>query len=512
MRARTYDRPRPLEDDRMLELSKGANVCPFKKDDGHEYQRWKANNIPIAWFVNSSKRPSKDDIVIHPTGFALLDIDRCPGEDIITNHPAVYGIYKSANGTHILTHALGYGDTPEGWSDTYHKVAYSVLRDIWKKQPNIQLDPKNSLHTQGCYLWHSEWILNPNYDPQWKPQRESVPQETLDKMYDKPVSKGKKGKATTLPITDEEIKKLPYTPDVLKDFRDMDYSVYLEYHADDYTIVKGKAPKYTYEADLDGNVTQICRNTGTVVSIWYPYMSVGKGNVNDEGRIEKGHRRRSLYCHLISICKFLGERIDRDYILYDSVNWIYRHCERGEQFPKCEILQEVANALSNWKNEERHNPCVDRRGCICGDYYIDPATGEEMEMDRRMKLSRNARMRKKYRVEDALSFWIPSSTFDENVDELVCLTARSRRTIVGYLRAAMQVPELVERHPWLAGIKLPTSGRRTQAITIKDREGTIHEFTSKKACMAFLGCSKPTLVAFLNGKSRLNKRFELIRG
>jgi hypothetical protein len=76
----------------------------------------------------------------------------------------------------------------------------------------------------------------------------------------------------------------------------------------------------------------------------------------------------------------------------------------------------------------------------------------------------------------------------------------------------MQVPELVERHPWLAGIKLPTSGRRTQAITIKDREGTIHEFTSKKACMAFLGCSKPTLVAFLHGKSRLNKRFELIRG
>lgn len=76
----------------------------------------------------------------------------------------------------------------------------------------------------------------------------------------------------------------------------------------------------------------------------------------------------------------------------------------------------------------------------------------------------------------------------------------------------MQVPELVARHPWLAGIELPTAGRRTHAITLKDREGTIHEFLSKKACMDFLKCSKPTLVAFLHGKSRLNQRFEILRG
>lgn len=53
-------------------------------------------------------------------------------------------------------------------------------------------------------------------------------------------------------------------------------------------------------------------------------------------------------------------------------------------------------------------------------------------------------------------------------------------------------------------------GKRTEAITLKDNYGNVYSFDSKKECMEFLGCVQSTFSSFLNGKSKLNKKYYIV--
>lgn len=241
-------------------------------------------------------------------------------------------------------------------------------------------------------------------------------------------------------------------------------------------------------------------------------MSRGGGNVNAHGRIKKGHRRVSIYTHLVRVCKFLGEdRIDCDYLLYDAVNWVHRYCEDGDRFPKKEVFGEVINAVSGWRTDTRHNLYADRRKYICGEFLIDPSTGEEVPMEKGTKIGRSAKMRKTDRILEVLYLWFPKCSFEENIAELLHHTGLTRKTLLDYLRRAKANAEYVSRYPWLVNLKFPSRGGRNQCISIRNKkDGTVHVFKSKAACLSFLKVSKPTFIRFTVGRSKLNKHWELV--
>lgn len=514
-KATSTDTPQVLEYIHLLDVAhRLREPCPYIKDDGDAYFSWKLANLPIVWFTNARRRPRKTDKYLYPTGFALIDIDCGPGIEIQTHHPAVFAVNRTKNGVHILVHAMGFGDTNKGWTETYHQVAFSVWSELREKHTGIRLDPKSRFITQGCYLWNTEWRLNDRFDPKWKPPQESVAQEILDQMYSSPVDDTSCEPSTSkaFHLSDQDIARSGFSDELLRNFLKMSYGTFLEYYEDDYTIVTGDTPRFTPHTDYEGNVTEMCRSDGSLSTIWFPYMNRGGGGVTAHGRIKKGHRRVSLYTHLVRVCKYLGEdRIDRDYLLYDAVSWVHRHCEDGDRFPKKELFGEVGNAIAGWRTDTRHNLYADRRKYISGEFLVDPSTGEEVPMEKGTKISRAAKMRKTDRILDVLYLWFPKNTFEENIAELLRLTGLTRKTLLDYLRRAKANTEYVLRYPWLADLVLPSRGGRNQGITIRDKEdGSLHRFKSKAECLAFLKVSKPTFGRFTTGKSKLNRRWELL--
>ena len=513
--ATSTDTPQVLDDIHLLDVAYRLKAaCPFRKDDGDVYFNWKLANLPIVWFTHAGRRPRKSDRHLYPTGFALIDIDCGPGIEIETHHPAVYAVNRTKNGVHILVHAMGFGGTNKGWTDTYHSVAFSVWSELHKKHTDIRLDPKSRFITQGCFLWNTVWRLNEGFNPKWKPPQESVAQEILDLMYTSHVedTSEEPNSSNTFNLSDKDIARSGFSDELLRNFQKMDYGTFLEYYGDDFSIVTGDTPRFTPHTDYEGNVTEMCRSDGSLSSIWFPYMSRGGGNVTAHGRIKKGHRRVSIYTHLVRVCKFLGEdRIDCDYLLYDAVSWVHRCCEDGDRFPKKELFGEVVNAIAGWRTDTKHNTYTDRRKYICGEFLIDPSTGEEVPMEKGTKIGRSAKMRKTDRILEVLYLWFPKCSFEENIAELLHHTGLTRKTLLDYLRRAKANAEYVSRYPWLVNLKFPSRGGRNQGISIRDKDdGTVYVFRSKAECLAFLKVSKPTFIRFTTGSSKLNRRWELL--
>jgi len=211
-----------------------------------------------------------------------------------------------------------------------------------------------------------------------------------------------------------------------------------------------------------------------------------------------------------------GSDLNPDRILFDAVWWYEAWCDHSEgQLDKREVLLTVSNAIAR-RGHYEYRAMVDRRSFISGDCMVDANTGEVIPMNKGRKIAANAKCRKTDRIISVVQAWNPSLSVEENIGEVKSwcdgMEKTSERTIVGYIRAAQRMPQLVIDYPWLATISFKGRGRSLKPVTVRDIEsGEVHTFESVKACMEGLGIkTRRTFTLFVKSKTKLNKRFEVV--
>ena len=509
--------------DYMRWLVAKSEKCPYTKADGSNYDIFKRSYLPIIYFTDQPYRPDKESPVI-PSGFCCIDIDNTNTRFIIT-HPSVFAVNYTSNGTHIIAHSFdGWGSTNRAWQQTYDRMAFIIQQGLENEYGIVKFDGKCSVYYQGCYVWKTDWWFNDNFDPYYRLPDTYPTQAQIEGLYTKtriPVQdttiKTAKG-VVTVKTKSDEIKSLAdhlrISDGVQSDFLSLNYSDFLKKYADTYEPFTDEEPVFTEYTDYDGNVYSMCKTNGTLVKFWLPFMK--KGARGTDCRIKKGHRRNSIFTRALSVSQHSGGGLDPDRILFDAVWWYETWCDHSEgQLDKREFLLTVSNAIA----KREHYECramVDRRSFISGNCMIDADTGEVIPMDKGRKIAANAKCRRTDRIVSVVREWNPNMSVEENIEEVRAwcdgMEKTSERTIVGYIRAAQKMPRLVEDHPWLATISFNGRGRSSKPVKVRDIEsGEVHTFESVKACMEGLGIkTRRTFTLFVEGKTKLNRRFEVI--
>ena len=190
--------------------------------------------------------------------------------------------------------------------------------------------------------------------------------------------------------------------------------------------------------------------------------------------------------------------------------------ENREKLIECakqEFLENVSNAIA-LRNRYERKPMVDKRGWISGEFMIDLETGECITMEKGQKIAACQECRKTNRIEDMLSDWNSSLSFDDAITDVMSWCGiKSRKTAISYLKIAKSNEEYLSKFPFLKDIEIKEGrGRSPKELKIEDvASGTVYTFKSHKECMAFLGINKASLSRFLKGKSRLNNKYKVVR-
>lgn len=514
--------------------------CPYNKQDGYKYKEWKSLNLPIIYFTNDIYRPSKDNIKVNPSGYAVIDIDDIPDKEFVTNHPAVSNINYTANGTHIYIHTRSWGMTLKEWQNTYNSIGFEIWQDLCDRYGELQFDGNNASYLWGGYVWNTKWWHNPNYNFNYTPSEKYLSDDIITKMYKKGTYK-RAGETILMtakwkPINEYDIgetmtvlaNRNKISEQVKSDFLSMDYLTFLQKYGKEYRPIMGTIPQFSEYMDYEGNIYKMYETKGQMVKLWQPYMQAKQNlSLTADGHfdyhIKIGGRRKSLASHLKQVCQFTADNLNPDHILYDAVNWIYNYCEDGYRFPKLEIMNTLCSMM---KSFDRYDCCLytDKRMFVSGTEMVDIETGEVTKMDKGMKIRANAKCRKTQRIIEIVKHWKPNLSVAENLERIKGredqYSKLNDRTIMSYLESAKKMPDLVKQFPWLehfsskkmnkaqAGLK---GGKVSQPITIKNKvTGTVLVFSSRTECRKHIGCSSKTFVSFLKGNSKLNKKYEIL--
>lgn len=509
---------------------KSIPECPYNKEDAYSYKNWKSSNLPILFFTLTNRRPDRDNAAM-TSSYAMIDID-CDNTRYVSDHPAVCFTNYTGSGTHIFIHsyALGRAKTPKQWQDAYNSIVYEVWSDLCGKYgKDLKMDGHSAMHHWGCYLWNTEWTRNKNLDMEWLPEERYFDSDILEKMYksgtysvmtENTTGYGRKKKQ--IQDNSEIIKKLSghmFSDEVYKDFKGS-HSVgeFVEKYSKKYTIKTGSTPVFTPYTDYLGNTYDMYETKGEMVRLWQPYLVKKSKLIDGKHKIGEGSRHSSLYNHMMQLCIFMHDSIDPDYILYDACHWVSRYFENPKSFGKTEIMSVVTSVIKTYDlYADEWTMWHDKRMFVSGDVRLDKDTGECVKMDKGMKIGANAKCRKTGRIVELIKIWNPDKEIDFNLryarDYCDDLENKSDKTLKDYIECAKQMPELVKDYPWLKDIEIEKKqkGRQKQPVVIENTEtGERFEFKSKKECMEYLGIrSKATFTAFMNGKSKFNKKFKI---
>lgn len=511
----------------LLQSLKSIPPCPCsKKDNPDAYREWKAAHLPILYFTMTNCRPDRDTAAAS-SRYAVIDIDGdCTR--FTSNHPAVCFTNYTSNGTHIFIHscALGSAQTPSEWQEAYNSIAYEVWSDLSAKYGSVKFDGRCAMHTQGAFLWNTEWVRNPNCDMSWMPYERHLGRDTIMDMYSPQsytdMTRNVKGYGSRKREEErgcEIIKKIAsnnFSKKILKDFNESSPAEFVAKYSDKYSIVTGTEPVFSPYTDYLGNTYEMYETRGEMVRLWQPYMTQ-KCNLDDNGnyKIKEGSRHGSLFAHMMQLCIFLNDKIDPDYLLYDACHWVARYFENPKSFGHTEIMSVVTSVLkSYYAFAEDWTLWHDKRMFVSGIVKLDTETGECVTMDKGMKIGANARCRKTSRILELAKMWDPEKNYDDNVrfirDYCDKLEKKSDRTLKEYIECAKNMPELMKEYPWLNDIVLKGRGRKKQPVIVENIEtGEMIEFQSKKECCEWLGISAKHFDRFKNGKTKQNKIYKV---
>lgn len=508
----------PLTNGNFFELlGRITHTCPLNKADTG-YKAWKQNNLPLVYFTNEPHRP-KGDTANTATGYAMVDVDNLPDVRLECNHPAIVATNYTGNGTHFFIYGV-FGDTPQEWQQHYNLYAWEIYNELTKKYGDhqIKLDGHQSQYYWGCYLWGGidNWVFNTNNDKGYFPAHVALSEVQPNTMYDKDtywLSGKENANRTTLIncVGGAIVAQRNISTEMLTDFRMLRYTDFLDKYCTMYDKITGTQQEFTWYTDYKGNTYEMGKTNGQKVVLWEPWMQVSK---NGNFKIKKGNRRRSIFIRALQTSQFTHDFLNPDHILYDSVLWCVCYCEDGLKFPKNELLEQVESAIAKHFNYK----CVlyvDPRQFISGSTILDNETGEVKPMTKNDKIAANARCRKTERIKEVLNIWNPKLTDDENIAEVRTLVdgmnKATSNTIKSYLKIAKGVTQLLTEFPWLADLTFK-AGRKQQAINILNKEtGETIKFESKQQCMKWLGVSKRTFSKFIDGKTKLNQTFEILK-
>ena len=514
------------------------SCCPYTKDDEKKYKNWKSSHLPIVFFTFSNQRPEMT-FSAGTTGYAVIDVDNTNGQKITTNHPSVCQMNHTGNGTHLFIHADGWGITPMEWQQNYNRIAYSVWNDLNARYPGVTLDGHNSVHYQGCYLWNTEWVQNPNYDRNYTPEDTYITDDITSQMYTTGTyTKCECDTFKNYTIYDPTKKNVKVVNDIdamnimsqsiSNEMRDDFFTVKLLEFLKKYWIIYkpiiGTTPVFSQYTDYEGNVYDMYRTNGEMVRLWQPIMQSRKNlRQNEEGKydysIKEGGRKKSLYSHLIQAAQFLESenRMNPDHLLYDAVYWIVNYCENGLRFPKEEIMETVHKVIISYKFEECRMR-FDNRSMVSGGEMVDSETGEVVPMDKGMKIRANAKCRKTERIKDVVGQWHPDKSIDWNVEHIKSWEDKGtmnlkKKTFLNYRGLAKNMPDMVEKYRWLENFEIMEKvGRKCEGIVLQDLcTGEVHEFQSKGECMEWLGIgNRKTFSKFLKGRTKFSKKYKVL--
>ena len=523
----------PLTDENFFSVIDSITpVCPLSKEDAG-YKDWKGENLPLLYFTNKPKRPDEESST-YSTGYAMIDVDNMPNKRLESSHPSVVAINYTGNGTHFIIRGV-FGSTPREWQLQYNRYAWEIFNELTSQYGAVKFDGRLSLCYWGCFIWggRDNWVLNTKKVPDYKPENIELTEAQLEQIYDAgsytladcTTAKGKgnvkKQKASTCSLSLREYAEYTgISNEMREDFFSLSYTEYLDIYSIQYDRITGTTQNYDWYTDYQGNVYEMGKANGTKVMLWQPWMknpnTVPK---NDDGtpdyRIQKGHRRASIYWRALQTSQLTRDHINPNHILFDAVNWCVHYCVDGVKFPKRELLQQVCNAVNR---RDTYKSCLkkDPRKFISGDEMLDSETGEIVDMTRTDKIAANARCRKTERIKETAMEWNPNLSFEENLEEVrnwsYGMRNATKRTILKYLKTAQTMPELVKEYPWLLDLTFHKAGRSKEPITIKNSEsGEMLEFDSKEDCMRYIGIkSRRTFTKFLLGQTKYNKTYEVL--
>lgn len=505
-------------------------TCPLKKED-KDYKEWKQENLPLVYFTQTSKRP-KGDSAVHATGYAMIDVDNLPNVRCVSNHPAVVATNYTGNGTHFFIGGV-FGQTPREWQLEYNKFAWEIFRELTDKYGDLKFDGRSSQYDWGCYLWggRENWSVNFNRNINYKPANIELSEEQLDRMYDEDsywlagnTANTTKIKVNETTASEDIIRKLAdfrgISTEMRNDYLSMRYTDFLNKYSEQYNKITGIEQVFDWYTDYEGNTYEMGKTNGQKVILWEIWMqnphSVPKGaDGRPDYRIQKGHRRESIFKRALQTTQFTHDHLNPDHILYDAVLWCADCCVDGLKFPKKELLEQVCNAISRSSTYD----CrlyFDPRQFISGSDRIDKETGEIIPMWKGDKIAANARCRKTERIKEVVKVWDLDLSDEENIEEVRSwidgMEHTTQRTVISYLKAAQKMPELLVEYPWLKDLSFNKAGRCTEHIEIRDlHSGELIRFESKKDCMEWLGIkSRRTFAKFLDGLTKFNQEYEVV--
>ena len=509
----------------MLWLKEKSKECQYTKADDSKpskpYSNFKSLYLPIIFFTLSGYRPDKQSPVI-PSGFCCLDIDDTDTRFEIT-HPAVFAINYTSNGTHIIAHSSnGWGSTNKAWQETYDKMAYEIQRSLENTYGVVKFDGMSSKYYQGCYVWKTDWWFNPHFDPSYVLPNTYLTGEQIKGLYIKkrnPVKsntvktvKGVKEVKTKSEIMTELTDYIGIPDEAADDFLSMQYNDFLWKYHGEYGHFEDEQPDFKWVKTYNGKTYLMCKTNGTLLKFWLPFMV--KGARGMDCKIKKGNRRLSVFNRALSTAQYSGDNLNPVKILTDAVWWYVTWCDRSvDELDKQEFLENVINAIAVRNSYERR-PMVDKRGWISGEFMIDLGTGELIPMEKGQKIAACQECRKTERIEDMLQDWNSSLPYEDSISDVMSWCGiKSRKTAISYLKTAKANEEYLLKFPFLNDIEIKEGrGRSPKELTIEDiASGEVYSFKSHKECMAYLGINKASLSRFLKGKSRLNKKYKVLR-
>lgn len=502
-------------------------ACPLKKED-KGYKEWKQENLPLVYFTESQKRP-KGDSAVHATGYAMIDLDNNPNVRCVSNHPAVVATNYTGNGTHFFISGV-FGATPREWQLEYNKFAWELYIELTAKYGDLKFDGRLSQYDWGCYLWgnRANWVVNGSPNLNYKPTDIELSDEQLNKMYDEDsywvagsTAKTSKEKDASEEVIRELADYRGISTEMRNDYLSMRYTDFLDKYSKQYNKITGTEQEFEWYTDYDGNTYEMGKTNGQKVVLWEIWMQhphdVPTGfDGRPDYRIQKGHRRESIFKRALQTSQFTHDHLDPDHILFDAVLWCVNCCVDGLKFPKKELLEQVSNAITRSSTYD----CrlyTDPRLFISGSERIDKGTGEIIPMRKGDKIAANARCRKTERIKEVVKVWNPVLNDDENIEAVRSwidgMEHSTERTIKSYLKSAQNMPELLDEYPWLKDLLFKKAGRCAEQICIRNQQsGEVIRFSSKKECMARLGIkSRRTFAKFLDGLTKFNQAYEVVK-
>ena len=503
-----------------------------------KYKKWKAEHLPLLFFVNNSRRPSADDTACCPSGYACVDIDNLPNTRIDITHPAVQFVNYTRKGAHIYIYSPSLLTTsPLKWQDAYNRIAITIYDEIRAEHHDVKFDGRLSQITWGCYIWGGKWVMNRNASYDYTAGDILVTDEDISRMYtgyipakagvtikrvnnkgnmrvtceEEAVESTANGKTWT-----EALISLGVDAGMLNDFNHLPLAKFIHKYYGKYEPIHEAKPVYQEYECYDGSVCEAAILGGQLPKTWRPY------DPND--KVKKGKRRHTLYNHLVKAKQQLTwlasdentraekEGYDPNRLLFDAAHFSYCFFEYGKEYDKNKIRRCLHGALIYIDSEDRKS--YDKRNISIGKMGTDTETGEYREIGTRDKIRNAPKVNKTERMKLVLKQCRGELALKENIvliqtDGVGGTDSLSERTIKDYLKRAKTNPKMLKEYPWLASVEF--SGNK-KAVTIRNRHsGETRTFKTVKECCETLGISEKTYhTKFKKGKGDSAKDWEVV--